>query len=413
MSGQFHTQPGAHHLTPESIAATIKDLREIEDGTTQFPVDGRDWRTWAGVLALTIEYLVRRAAHADSIQLAAKGQGEPAAWMVDRELFISRDAIPWRLLPPLGNPIPLYLATPASAQPDRGAAQEMTCPQCGVDRLQKPCPGMADECAMIGDAHLLASPASQTVAPEALGICCYGGPLKPKSACASCAAWQHSAAAVAPTQAFPNDGREPDWAEYAAAEAAHAQQEAAPKWEARQTIFDGGEILVGGKVIGCPKYHDALRIVALHNTTVPDHSERGAVNAVDRGPWRYNCEDGKHFVESADFAHDVRLYINGDFANAENREAYGEMIAQQLNRAPSTIAAGQEAASMRDAARYRWVRSQDTSLETQQRDKGIVNGPSCYHEVEGIRELKWGAALDEAIDAAMTAAPSSEKGGAK
>jgi hypothetical protein len=58
----------------------------------------------------------------------------------------------------------------------------------------------------------------------------------------------------------------------------------------------------------------------------------------------------------------------------------------------------------RDAKRYRWMRSRDSSLETRQRDKGIVNGPSCYHEVEGIRELKWGNALDEAIDAAMTAA---------
>jgi hypothetical protein len=54
-------KPGAHHLTPESIAATIKDLREIEDGTTSFPVENRDWRTGAGVLARIIELLARRA----------------------------------------------------------------------------------------------------------------------------------------------------------------------------------------------------------------------------------------------------------------------------------------------------------------------------------------------------------------
>jgi hypothetical protein len=63
----------------------------------------------------------------------------------------------------------------------------------------------------------------------------------------------------------------------------------------------------------------------------------------------------------------------------------------------------------RDAARYRWLRSQDTSLETQQRDTGIVNGPSCYHEVEGIRELKWGAELDKALDAAMSASRPDDK----
>lgn len=31
----------------------------------------------------------------------------------------------------------------------------MFCPQCGVDRLKAPCPGMADECAMMADAYLL------------------------------------------------------------------------------------------------------------------------------------------------------------------------------------------------------------------------------------------------------------------
>lgn len=56
-----------------------------------------------------------------------------------------------------------------------------------------------------------------------------------------------------------------------------------------------------------------------------------------------------------------------------------------------------------DAARYRHIRSRDNSLETQQRDKGITNGPSCYHEVDGIRELKWGVELDAAIDAALAA----------
>ena len=55
----------------------------------------------------------------------------------------------------------------------------------------------------------------------------------------------------------------------------------------------------------------------------------------------------------------------------------------------------------KDAERYRWIRDKSHSLETRQYDKGIVNGPSCYHEVEGIRELKYDGALDDAIDAAI------------
>lgn len=57
----------------------------------------------------------------------------------------------------------------------------------------------------------------------------------------------------------------------------------------------------------------------------------------------------------------------------------------------------------KDAARYRWLRSKDTSLEAHQHDKGIFNSPSCYHMVEGIRELKWGEALDAAVDSSRAA----------
>lgn len=76
-----------------------------------------------------------------------------------------------------------------------------------------------------------------------------------------------------------------------------------------------------------------------------------------------------------------------------------------------THPAPQQAATAKDAldaARYRWLRDQNNSLETQQRDRSIVNGVSCYHEVDGIRELKWDEELDAAIDAALAA----QKGGA-
>jgi hypothetical protein len=65
--------PGAHHLTLENVAAVIKDLREIEDGTTERPVIDRDWRTWAGVLARIMEWL------AASTQPASDAQERPTA----------------------------------------------------------------------------------------------------------------------------------------------------------------------------------------------------------------------------------------------------------------------------------------------------------------------------------------------
>jgi len=38
------------------------------------------------------------------------------------------------------------------------------------------------------------------------------------------------------------------------------------------------------------------------------------------------------FVESDDFAHDVRLYIDGDFADAEQKYNYAKRLAERLNK---------------------------------------------------------------------------------
>ena len=93
---------------------------------------------------------------------------------------------------------------------------------------------------------------------------------------------------------------------------------------------------------------------------------------------------------------------------SENKEAlcrnmnFSEYTLVPLCKAPATSIAAQELDALRkDAERYRWIRDKSHSLETRQYDKGIVNGPSCYHEVEGIRELKYEGALDAAIDAAI------------
>ena len=62
---------------------------------------------------------------------------------------------------------------------------------------------------------------------------------------------------------------------------------------------------------------------------VVDHAERPH----EAGPWSHgrDRDDARHFVQSDDFTHDVRLYIDGDFANHEQRELYARNIAAVLN----------------------------------------------------------------------------------
>ena len=55
-----------------------------------------------------------------------------------------------------------------------------------------------------------------------------------------------------------------------------------------------------------------------------------------------------------------------------------------------------------DAKRYRWLREQSHSLEGQH-----GAGKSCYHVVGKVRELKSGAELDTAVDAAIEQAAKS------
>ena len=54
----------------------------------------------------------------------------------------------------------------------------------------------------------------------------------------------------------------------------------------------------------------------------------------DKGPWKAGFvrgEASRVFLESDDFTHDVRLYVDGDFASAEDKLAYAQDIARQLN----------------------------------------------------------------------------------
>lgn len=59
-------------------------------------------------------------------------------------------------------------------------------------------------------------------------------------------------------------------------------------------------------------------------------------SVVDKGPWHHGVtQDGKRtFVQSEDFRHDVRLYVDGDFAGDDDKALYAKGIAEQLNAAP-------------------------------------------------------------------------------
>lgn len=42
-------------------------------------------------------------------------------------------------------------------------------------------------------------------------------------------------------------------------------------------------------------------------------------------------QDGKVYLEDNDFAHDVRLYVNGDFESQDKHIEYAAVLARKLN----------------------------------------------------------------------------------
>jgi hypothetical protein len=52
----------------------------------------------------------------------------------------------------------------------------------------------------------------------------------------------------------------------------------------------------------------------------------------DRGPWQVGHDTKEVFIWSEDFYHDVRLYVNGDFATYDDKLEYAKDIARRLNR---------------------------------------------------------------------------------
>jgi len=54
----------------------------------------------------------------------------------------------------------------------------------------------------------------------------------------------------------------------------------------------------------------------------------------DRGIWTVGQTESQEFIESSDFNHDVRLYLNGDFEDDTQRLNYLQHIADRLNTHP-------------------------------------------------------------------------------
>lgn len=49
--------------------------------------------------------------------------------------------------------------------------------------------------------------------------------------------------------------------------------------------------------------------------------------------WQVGVADnGSYFIQDNDFRHDARLYLNGDFADAEQKRQFAEQAAFALNK---------------------------------------------------------------------------------
>lgn len=61
----------------------------------------------------------------------------------------------------------------------------------------------------------------------------------------------------------------------------------------------------------------------------------------DLGPWGYGATEDKNrrrvFLESEDFNHDVRLYLDGNFGSLEAQLVYVNSMAQLLNSMAKTL----------------------------------------------------------------------------
>jgi hypothetical protein len=188
---------------------------------------------------------------------------------------------------------------------------------------------------------------------------------------------------------------------------AHAQKEAAPAADTEEatqllnglidSITEHGNYSPESTLIFLGQIKQCLAAP----TTVPDHSERGAANAVGL---------------PVDLIHDFRDAINiahhrADHAGDTTRMKRWKDVSRRLeeyvrdHQSPATIAAGQEAANAKDAARYRFLRNQASQSEGFPPADGACWVVQYHHPRGTVPELTSAGyfdKLDRAIDAAMT-----------
>ena len=123
------------------------------------------------------------------------------------------------------------------------------------------------------------------------------------------------------------------------------------------------------------------------------------VQSPDKGPWvAGKCDDGRVYLQSDDFTHDVRLYVDGDFAG--NISDYAEQLAAWMNSKASQAQPVQEPVSFyiykETAPRLNltnvmvdalpWVYDQDPSSGFAARLKVYIAPPDQTAEIARLRE---------------------------
>ena len=80
---------------------------------------------------------------------------------------------------------------------------------------------------------------------------------------------------------------------------------------------------------------------------------------LDRGAWTVGQTESQEFIESSDFNHDVRLYLNGDFETDAQRLNYLQHIADRLNTHPAKTLTNAVVNEL-------WAESQEDGIAMQQ-----------------------------------------------
>ena len=103
----------------------------------------------------------------------------------------------------------------------------------------------------------------------------------------------------------------------------------------------------------------------------------------DAGPWSVgnNEQDGRVFVQSDDFKHDVRLYVDGDFSSRDERKGYAEQLASALNGAQPGVGSSSAPGDAQDETK---------------------NPPASLTDSEQVELLDWVSACQSAYHIAST-----------